>query len=566
MSLKIGKLEADIGADTTGLKKAEKEVVKSTSNIDKSLKKTEKAAKDTGKKGFKPMGRNAGQAGIQVQQLVGQLQGGTSAFVAISQQAADFGIVLGAPMIGVIVSLSAVLAGVLFNALQGSADAADKAATSASDLSKEYLKLTGQTEALKAVNISQSMVTNTEAIAKLSKEFEGLTERRDNLILGRKAGVGPGVGKKGLKLITELSFEVAEFENKIASLNMLNEEHDKFLKDFFKKGIESTLEGPQQPEGQSVFSSLDEMMEALSEEIAVQSLRSKLFSDTNAGIEAEILRFQLAALTLTQEGSDQFLDIEQALADKRVELHDKVNEKIAASDKRAADKLERAADKQARDAAQNRQLSLNSIVQLGDQINGALEGAGKEGTAIAKAIFLAQKAIHIATILTATEAAAANAGVVASAGGYIPFFATVAAIRAVGFASAGVVAGTAIAGFEQGGILGGSSFSGDNLLFRGNSGEMVLNQRQQQRLFSIADRGSQTSGSPTAPAITIINEGTPKDFEVQSITREEVVLIARDQANSVEDRINASLSTGRGRAANSVRGGFDISRNINSQR
>ena len=67
--------------------------------------------------GFKGLGRNAGQAGIQIQQFVGQVQGGQSVFVALSQQAADLGIVLGAPLVGVIVSLGAVLAGTLLPTL-----------------------------------------------------------------------------------------------------------------------------------------------------------------------------------------------------------------------------------------------------------------------------------------------------------------------------------------------------------------------------------------------------------------------------------------------------------------
>lgn len=69
---------------------------------------------------------NLGQAGIQVQQFVGQLQGGQSAMVALAQQSADLGIVLGAPLIGVFVSLAAVLAGTLAPALFSSTSAIEK--------------------------------------------------------------------------------------------------------------------------------------------------------------------------------------------------------------------------------------------------------------------------------------------------------------------------------------------------------------------------------------------------------------------------------------------------------
>lgn len=45
----------------------------------------------------------------------------------------------------------------------------------------------------------------------------------------------------------------------------------------------------------------------------------------------------------------------------------------------------------------------------------------------------------------------------------------------------------AINGFATGGIVGGTSTSGDKILVRVNSGEMILNRQQQARLFSIAD-------------------------------------------------------------------------------
>jgi hypothetical protein len=39
--------------------------------------------------------------------------------------------------------------------------------------------------------------------------------------------------------------------------------------------------------------------------------------------------------------------------------------------------------------------------------------------------------------------------------------------------------------FAQGGIIGGSSFTGDKLLARVNSGEMILNQNQQSKLLAM---------------------------------------------------------------------------------
>ena len=48
--------------------------------------------------------------------------------------------------------------------------------------------------------------------------------------------------------------------------------------------------------------------------------------------------------------------------------------------------------------------------------------------------------------------------------------------------------------FANGGIVGGTSYTGDKLLARVNSGEMVLNGRQQARLFSMINSGAGTGG------------------------------------------------------------------------
>jgi hypothetical protein len=54
-------------------------------------------------------GRSAGMASIQVQQFIGQVSGGVSPLIAMSQQAADLGIVLGAPLIGSVVGIAAAI-------------------------------------------------------------------------------------------------------------------------------------------------------------------------------------------------------------------------------------------------------------------------------------------------------------------------------------------------------------------------------------------------------------------------------------------------------------------------
>ena len=50
-------------------------------------------------------------------------------------------------------------------------------------------------------------------------------------------------------------------------------------------------------------------------------------------------------------------------------------------------------------------------------------------------------------------------------------------------------------GYAEGGIISGSSFHGDNVLARVNSGEMIINQRQQRNLFDAIDQNKLGGGS-----------------------------------------------------------------------
>lgn len=60
-------------------------------------------------------------------------------------------------------------------------------------------------------------------------------------------------------------------------------------------------------------------------------------------------------------------------------------------------------------------------------------------------------------------------------------------------------------GFATGGVVPGNSFSGDNVLARVNSGEMILNRAQQARLFDIAEGNAEPSGAGGAVINQTIN-------------------------------------------------------------
>ena len=85
----------------------------------------------------------------------------------------------------------------------------------------------------------------------------------------------------------------------------------------------------------------------------------------------------------------------------------------------------------------------------------------------------------------------------------------------VAFAAAGMAQTLALVAqiknatkFATGGIVGGSSYSGDNIYARLNSGEMVLNSRQQRNLFNLLDTGLMGQKGVTNVQVTGVVRGT----------------------------------------------------------
>ena len=133
------------------------------------------------------MGRSAGQAGIQLQQFIGQIQGGQSAMLALSQQSADLGFVLGAPLVGAIAGVSASVVGLLLPELFKSSDAIEDVEKAVENLrasmtlsadfvanySEEMRQLKNISEALFKIKLA-TLIAEQEAAFK--KAAEGVSQ------------------------------------------------------------------------------------------------------------------------------------------------------------------------------------------------------------------------------------------------------------------------------------------------------------------------------------------------------------------------------------------------------
>jgi hypothetical protein len=226
--------------------------------------------------------------------------------------------------------------------------------------------------------------------------------------------------------------------------------------------------------------------------------------------EAEYDAYQnerrLASVTLTDE--NRALELEQLMAFEQ----QKIDAKFAAEEQKAlmiedaqtreinqkkiaTDKLV-AMDKARADATKRidqqvlieKQVWASNITGIAGVAANAASVFAKEGS---RELFLIQKAAALAQATTATYLAMAMANAVPPPGN-IP---AIAAAKANGAIAISGILASAIKGYEKGGIIPGTSYTGDNVMARVNSGEMVLNKEQQKNLFDMANGKGGTDGS-----------------------------------------------------------------------
>jgi len=175
--------------------------------------------------GLSGIGRGAGQAGIQMQQFIGQVQGGQSVMLALSQQSADLGFVLGAPLLGAVVGISASLIGMLLPNLMKTTDAIEEvekvtenlraamtlSADGVTEYSEKMLELRNISKSLFDVKISILLAEQQIAMKKAAEgvnsyvdEFRGLNYAQD--LFGNRSSAA-------VKSFIELSDAANSFES-----------------------------------------------------------------------------------------------------------------------------------------------------------------------------------------------------------------------------------------------------------------------------------------------------------------------------------------------------------------
>ena len=195
--------------------------------------------------------------------------------------------------------------------------------------------------------------------------------------------------------------------------------------------------------------------------------------------QLELLKATLATLDPASEAyaefADKIVDASQTVIDKQKELNDSIVNTAT----------------QYTDAFANIAGSINTVIEAQkNEIKNSKKSQG-EKEALLKELETKQRAATIAQI--AFSSASALAQGIASAMKLQYPLNIIAMISTIASVLASIATAKAqMSGYAEGGIVPGDSYSGDKVQARVNSGEMILTQAQQRRLFEIANgRGSQ---------------------------------------------------------------------------
>ena len=195
--------------------------------------------------------------------------------------------------------------------------------------------------------------------------------------------------------------------------------------------------------------------------------------------QLELLKATLTTLDPASEAyaefADKIVDASQTVIDKQKELNDSIVNTAT----------------QYTDAFANIAGSINTVIEAQkNEIKNSKKSKG-EKEALLKELETKQRAATIAQI--AFSSASALAQGIASAMQMVYPLNIIAMISTIASVLASIATAKAqMSGYAEGGIVPGTSYSGDRIQARVNSGEMVLTQAQQKQLFEIANgRGSQ---------------------------------------------------------------------------
>lgn len=475
MSQNQGTISYTIGADTSPLLKAEKtlathqgKVVNALGQISKAYDPVTRKAKAMSTQVTKSakgvntalsgMGRNAGMAGIQIQQFVGQIQGGQNAMVALSQQGADLGFVLGAPLVGAIVGIGASVIGMA--AAFGKVKVEMK---STSDIAKElvgdFSKLDVEAQKLARGVLVADIRQQEKALKQLKKE-QG--EYLTSLKLFTSTEEASDKYQEYTANILSLGFALDKSKESLKSLGKDTEDYTGFLNEQ-QKSIGDLISSTVHLGNTYGFNARElsvyeaELQGANSAQIIALNLAFDTIEAKEA--EAESVKKQIAAekeLQAAKKGASSFAtgitkrglspeqklqaDLDQVIRDKELVDLEVFEAAKTSIEKQQSDLRKKNRDDEAASSAAAQMAMTGAVLGFLSATTSALLAGMDEQSGAYKALFAVQKASQIAMTIANAETASTAA---------LPNVVLSGLIKGLGYASAGVIAGTTIAGARK---------------------------------------------------------------------------------------------------------------------
>lgn len=474
-------------ADTSDMERAEDKldsVARSGVRAQQSVDKAATSAKNAGT-AMGGMGRKAGAAGIQIQQFVGQVQGGQNPMVALSQQAADLGIVLGLPLLGAVTGIAAALAGPLISALFGGSDGMEEMRKTAEDLAD-----------------------SVDDLSASQRAYFALLEERQMQVLQDQLNETQSLLDEHLKTLNDISqayIAMETFSEQSADAEAKHAEETMRLQvviDTLNQQIEDRNERIRRYRGELQELTPEEEAALERAERYVQKLQEQ--ADTLGMSRKEAIMYQAAQMDLTDEQMksvevnakriQQYYDEQEAL--KALEQE---RERLAREAQRAAQRRRVEEERQRKEADRKRledaRMLNESLLNFEDVLLKGKSEKQKAGYRLAVNLMNLEKRERAASIISASYDAAMKAWA-ALAG--IPFIGPALGAAAAGtIIAAGVTyAAQSLAGRALGGqVRAGESYvvgeRGPEVLTMGSNGRIIPNEKlrgqQEQPVNKIAN-------------------------------------------------------------------------------
>jgi len=365
--------------------------------------------------------------------------------------------------------------------------------------------------------LKQADINDTELINKIKENLKKAKENVQGIKVKLGLEVDVKTNKEKLdKIEKDLKSQLADLKadavialsnQDYETLEKISEKYDeinKKLKDYnaLKASVDLQLDGVE------VTSNMSGVKDALSGNFS-KSIQG--YQDAISTLENRMKEIDWSAMTPDQKTEiwDKYIEKIKEYKDALNGLSIQMTESTGSSVDDFVKKLDK--QKEKLDTAASVASSTSSAFGALGQ---AFSAAGDESAAAAMQVvgsiadMVAQVIPQIISLIGAKQAEAMASGTASAAA--MPFPANIAAIASIVATIVSTFASilSAVGAFADGGVVGGNSYTGDKLLARVNSGELILNQRQQRNVNNMLDEAAMPKAGGTNVTVQGVVRGT----------------------------------------------------------